>query len=167
MTRDSRVRARNLVFGLAVLQLQFGFGFALADPPTRRTRRTAVVNRVQPCEAPRRSSTLGTFYPTPYVTIRGNAPLGGGYTPGESYGEQTLALYGPLSAFRATTAPVLTYTRGYDGRTRLAESFSFSNPNLPSLSPVRYPTVGNYYYGPRVVREMPWGSNAINWIDQN
>jgi hypothetical protein len=72
-----------------------------------------------------------------------------------------------LSAFRPTTAPVLTYTRGYDGRTRLTEGFSFSNPNLPALSPVRYPTEGNYYYGPRVVRTMPWGSNAINWIDQN
>ena len=52
-THDSRFprSRRNLVFGLAVLQLQlgFGFGFALADPPTRRTRRTVVVNRVQPC----------------------------------------------------------------------------------------------------------------------
>ena len=63
--------------------------------------------------------------------------------------------------------PVLTYVRGYDGQTRLIEAVSFSNPNLPSLSPVRYPTVGNYYYGPRNIQTTPWGTNAINWIDQN
>ncbi len=99
--------------------------------------------------------------------VRGNAPIGGGYSPLEIYGDQTLTLYGPLSAFRSSTAPVLTYVRGYNGQTYVAEASSFSNPNLPVLSPVRYPTVGNYYYGPRVIRTMPWGTNAINWIDQN
>jgi hypothetical protein len=68
---------------------------------------------------------------------------------------------------RTSTAPVLTYVRGYDGRTRLTETSSFSNPNLPALSRVRYPTVGNYDYGPRVIPNLPWGNNAINWIDQN
>jgi hypothetical protein len=168
MTRDPRGRARKLVFSLVVLQLQLCAGFAFADDhPARRARRTVAVNRVQPCEAPRRTSTLGTFYPTPYITVRGNAPVGGGYSPNETYGDSTLALYGPLSAFRTSTAPVLTYVRGYDGQTRLTEAVSFSNPNLPVLSPVRYPTEGNYYYGPRVIRVMPWGANAINWIDQN
>ena len=123
--------------------------------------------RAKPCPVPRATSTLGTFYPTPYVTVAGNVPVGVGYTPLESYGDQTLALYGPLSPMRAATAPILTYMRGYDGRTRLVETASFSYPNLPALSPVRYPTVGNYYYGPRVIRTLPWGQNAINWIDQN
>ena len=101
------------------------------------------------------------------MTVRGNLPLGGGYSPLEIYGDQSLALYGPLSPLRTTTAPVRTYVRGYDGRTVVTEASSFSNPNLPILSPVRYPTVGNYYYGPRVNRQTLWGSNAINWIDQN
>ena len=106
------------------------------------------------------TSTLGTFYPTPYITVRGNAPLGGGYSPLEIYGDQTLSLYGPLSPFRTSTAPVLTYVRGYDGQTRLIEAASFSNPNLPILSPVRYPTEGNYYYGPRVIRTHALGSTT-------
>ncbi len=49
--------------------------------------------------------------------IGGSYPLGGGYSPLEIYGDQTLSLYGPFSAFRVSTAPVLTYTRGYDGQT--------------------------------------------------
>ena len=36
--------------------------------------------------------------------------------------------------------------------TRVTEAISFSNPNLPVLSPVRYPTEANYYYGPSVIR---------------
>ena len=86
---------------------------------------------------------------------------------GQIYGEQTLGLYGPLSRISRTTAPVLTYTRGYDGRHRLAESFSFSNPNLPSLSPVAIPHRGQLLLRTARVRAMPWGYNAINWIDQN
>jgi hypothetical protein len=110
---------------------------------------------------------LGTFYPTPYVIIRGNNPTGGGYAPLGIFGEQTLDVYGPLSVFRTSSAPILGYVRGYDGQTRLVEGYSFSNPNLPILSPVRYPTEANYYYGPRVVRQTLSGSSAINWIDQN
>ena len=83
------------------------------------------------------------------------------------YGDQTLSLYGPLSPLRVSTAPVLGYTRGYDGQIRLTEANSFSYPNLPDLSPVVYPTEANYYYGPRVNRTPRWGSSAINWIDQN
>jgi hypothetical protein len=168
MIRDPGVRARKLLLGLAVLQLCLAAGVALADDrPARRFRRTTATKRVQPCATPSPTSTLGTFYPTPVITVRGNLPLGGGYSPLEIYGDQTLALYGPLSPLRTTTAPVLTYVRGYDGRTLLTEAASFSNPNLPVLSPVRYPTESNYYYGPRTPRVLPWGSSAVNWIDQN
>src|SRR5689334_15320802 len=45
---------------------------------------------------------LGTFYPTPYMMVRGNAPAGGGYSPLGEYGETTLSLYGPLSSLRFT-----------------------------------------------------------------
>jgi hypothetical protein len=139
----------------------------LADHPARRARRTAVVRRVQPCAAPRCNTPLGTFNPTPIVTVRGNMPAGGGYSPLETYGDTTLSLYGPLSPFRLSTAPVRTYQRGYDGLIHLTESTAFSTPNLPSLSPVRYPNETSYYFGPRVIRPTPWGLNALNWIDQN
>ncbi len=167
MNRGLCASARILVFTLAVLELPFALGSAWAGTPPRRSRRAGAVTRVQPCEAPRATGTLGTFYGTPVITVQGNAPIGAGYSPLGIYGDQTLSLYGPLSPFRASTAPVLTYVRGYDGRTHLTEAISFSNPNLPAMSDVRYPTEANYYYGPRRVRVLPWGSNAINWIDQN
>jgi hypothetical protein len=101
------------------------------------------------------------------ITVRGNDPLGGGYSPLGIFGDQTLSLYGPLSPLRATTAPVLVYVRGYDGSIRVSDGASFSTPNLPELSPVRYPTPANDYFGPRVPRIAPWGPSAVNWIDQN
>jgi hypothetical protein len=101
------------------------------------------------------------------ITVRGNNPLGGGYSPLGIFGDQTLSLYGPLSPLRETTAPVLVYVRGYDGSIRVTGGASFSNPNLPELSPIRYPTGANDFYGPRVTRVAPWGPSAVNWIDQN
>ena len=98
----------------------------------------------------------------------GTIPTGSaGYSPLGIYGDQTSALYGPMSAFRVSTAPVLGYSRGYDGQIRAVEANSFSYPNLPSLSPVVYPTESNYYWGPEAPRTPRWGSSAINWIDQN
>jgi hypothetical protein len=98
--------------------------------------------------------------------VRGSGTTGGGYSPLDIYGDQTMAIYGPLSPLRATSAPVTTYSRGYDGRTYVGQGTSFSTPNLPRLSPVIYPTQRNYFYGPRVNRTPPWWSSGINWIDQ-
>ena len=112
------------------------------------------------------NSTLGTFEPTPYITVRGNWPTGGGYSPLDMYGDQSMTLYGPLSPLRATAAPVTTYSRGYDGRINAVPAVSFSTPNLPGLSPVIYPTPRSNYYGPRVSRTHPWWSSGANWIDQ-
>jgi len=134
------------------------------DVWVRRSARPVVV-RARPVYAP--TSTLGTFYPTPYMVVRGNDPLGGGYSPLGISGDQTMSLYGPFSPLRSRTAPVRSYVRGYDGRVYISEGTSFSNPNLPELSPVVYPTEANNYFGPRVSRTPPWWSNAINWIDQN
>ncbi len=167
MTRNPRAFVRAIFTIVTLLLLSAGTVGALAGPPRTRVRQTVVVTGTQPCAAPGARPTLGTFYSTPYFIVRGDYPTGGGYSPLEIYGDQTLALYGPLSALRATTAPVMGYVRGYDGQTHLVESVSFSYPNLPSLSPVRYPTQGNYFYGPRVVRPTFTGANAINWIDQN
>jgi hypothetical protein len=113
------------------------------------------------------SPYAGTFYPTPYMTVRGNAPAGGGYSPLGMYGESTMALYGPLSALRSTAAPLITYSRGYDGRTVIQARTSFSTPNLPGATPVIYPTQATYYYGFRESGDPPWWSSGTNWIDQN
>jgi hypothetical protein len=110
---------------------------------------------------------LGSFYPTPYLMVRGNAPAGGGYSPLGTFGETSMTLYGPLSPYRMTTAPVLTYTRGYDGRVVVAPGTSFSTPNLPALTPVVYPTQASNYFGFRQSGSPPWWANAINWLDQN
>jgi hypothetical protein len=162
-----RARARALVFSFALLQTIAPIGSAQAGERARGTGRTQVVTRGRPRCAPCASTTLGTFQPTPYIMVGGSNPAGAGYTPLAMYGDQTMSLYGPLSPLRVSTAPVLGYTRGYDGQVRLTEANSFSYPNLPDLSPVVYPTESNYYYGPRVNRTPRWGSSAINWIDQN
>ena len=67
--------------------------------------------------------------------VRGNGTAGGGYSPLGVFGDQTMVMYGPTSSLRAIAAPVLTYTRGYDGRTVAAPGTSFSaRPNLPARS---------------------------------
>lgn len=134
----------------------------------RRARRPVVV---QPVPTVRRidpvyGDRVGTFYPTPAVAVMGNYPNGVGYSPLGTYGETSMSLYGPFSSFRTTTAPVMTYTRGYDGVVRPTESISTSYPNLPVLSPLAYPTRANYYYAPRI-RGNPAEESAINWLDQN
>jgi len=114
------------------------------------------------------AAQLGTFQPTPYVVASGDGPAGGGYSSLDFYGAgQSMAIYGPLSAFRAVAAPVMTYSRGYDGRVYASPGISFSTPNLPGLSPVIYPTSASYYYAPRVNRTPPQWTSGINWIDQN
>jgi hypothetical protein len=110
--------------------------------------------------------SLGTFEPTPYLMVRGNWPAGGGFSPLEVYGDQSMAVYGPFSPLRSTSAPITTYSRSYDGRVYPREGTSFSTPNLPALSPVVYPTQANYYYAPRLNRTPPSWSSGFNWVDQ-
>ncbi len=124
---------------------------------------TARVVRVQR----RHTAPLGTFTETPNVWVRGSGTTGGGYSPLGFYGTQNMVMYGPISAFRETSAPVVTYTRGYDGRTRAVPGTSFSSPNLPTFTPVVYPTQANDYFGFRVSGDPPWWQNAMDWIDQN
>lgn len=132
-----------------------------AYPQTRRVYQTPI----QPC-VPCASPTLGTFAPTPYLMVRGNWPTGGGYSPLDTYGDMTLTLYGPISPLRETSAPVTLYSRGYNGVLEARPATSFSNPNLPPLSPVVYPRPANYYYAPRVNRTPPAWSSGMDWIDQ-
>jgi hypothetical protein len=110
---------------------------------------------------------LGTFFPSPSLMVRGNFPAGGGFSPLQSFGDTTMALYGPLSPYRAYTAPVVTYERGYDGRVVPREAYSFSTPNRPELSPVVYPTQASYFYRIRETSEPPWWADGQEWIDKN
>ena len=110
---------------------------------------------------------LGSFYPNPYIIVRGNAPAGGGFSPLGQFGDTSMDLYGPLSSLRQIAAPVVTYQRGYDGVVRPAVGTSFSNPNLPEINPVVYPTKASFYYGPRTQSTPPWWDRGITWIDQN
>jgi hypothetical protein len=94
--------------------------------------------------------------------------IGGGYSALGMYGrEQSLSVYGPLSAFRSTSAPVTTIVRGYNGLPVVAEGTSFSNPNQPTLSPVVFPTRASNYSALRFQTTPPQWDKAIMWIDQN
>jgi hypothetical protein len=163
-----RNRARVIVLGVTVVSLALAIAPARAQHHARRTETVQVFVRARPVRiaGSPTSPTLGTFMPTPYITVRGNDPVGGGYSPLGIYGDQTMSLYGPLSPLRPAIAPVVTYTRGYGGEIRLNHEISSSYPILPSIAPVNFPTSANYYYGPRVL-QAPWWSSAINWIDQN
>ena len=149
---------------LALLMLEVDVTFA-QEYRVLRGRAPQVPVASAPCPGPE-TSTLGTFQPTPYMMVRGDWPTGGGYSPLDIYGDQSMTLYGPISPLRATSAPVTTYSRGYDGRIYARRGTSSSTPNLPGLSPVVYPTQGSYFYGPRVNRTPPWWSSGVNWIDQ-
>jgi hypothetical protein len=133
-----------------------------------RRRGRVAVPTVQTRPQPASPAPLGTFYPTPYMTVRGNYPTGGGYSPNDTQGgDMSMDIYGPLSALRGSSAPLTTYARGYDGRTVVQEGTAFSTPNLPGNTPVVYPTQATYYYGFRESHDPPWWPKALNWIDQN
>ena len=138
-----------------------------------RTRRTRVVTSSAPIPAKRvvagvaPSPMLGQFYPEPYLNVRGNFESGGGYSPLGTYGDSTAVLYGPLSAFRSSSAPVLVYQRGYDGSFQPSVGTGFSTPNFPASSSVVYPSRANVVGAPRRVTTPPQWDSGINWIDLN
>lgn len=134
----------------------------------KRERATVVVPTVRPVVAPAPSpAPLGTFYPSVIMRVRADFPTGDGYSPLETFGDTSLDIYGPLSGLRGNAAPVMTYVRGYDGRTAVVEGTSFSTPNLPNATPVVYPTPATYYYRIRDNSIPPSWPKATNWIDQN
>jgi hypothetical protein len=137
------------------------------EPFRFRSRRVAET-RFAPRTVVQGSEFLGTFEPTPYVFVRGNGTTGGGYSPLQVAGDQTMVMYGPLSVMRSATAPVTTYVRGYDGALQPVSGISFSTPNLSTLSPVVYPNRSSDYYHPRTDVSPPaWPKDGMNWIDQN
>ena len=159
---------------LATLALATLAGLASVAPshaggPFRRRARTVVptASVENPANANAPSPMLGTFYPTPYVMIGGDRPTGGGYSPLGQYGVVTTAMYGPMSVYRTVTAPVSTYSRGYDGRVVETRGHSFSSPFLPESNPVVYPTPAAYRDRPWRGGTPPWWTTGFGWIDQN
>ena len=145
---------------------------ALAGGPFSRRRVRNAVETVREVPRPQdrvaASPMLGTFLPTPMISVRDNGVIGGGYSPLGMYGrENSLTLFGPLSAFRATSAPITTVVRGYDGRPVLVDGVSFSNPNQPDLSPVVYPTRASNYSALPFQGTPPQRDKSLMWIDQN
>ncbi len=112
--------------------------------------------------------SLGTFYETPYMTVGGNGVTGGlGYTPLQQYGDSTMSLYGPFSALRAKTVPVLLYQRSAGGEVRAELGTASSYPFLPPASPVQYPARTQTRGESRsLIRNSP-GDTGFNWADQN
>ena len=170
MIRTSGRLRRGAVALLAIGIGLGGFLAATAEAGSPRGRRVrGVVPTAARTPAPGALAPgLGSFYSTPYITVRGNFPVGGGYSPLEEYGDSTMALYGPFSPLRSVTAPVMTYSRGYDGRPRLNDATTTTTPNLKELSPISYPTRSNtYYFGRRQSATPPQWDNDINYLDQN
>jgi hypothetical protein len=137
-----------------------------------RRRERVVVETISTAPRPRDqvapTGMLGSFVPTPMVTIRDSGVIGGGYSPLGMYGrENSLTVFGPLSAFRQTSAPVNTVVRGYDGVPARVQGTGFSNPNQPTLSPFVYPTRASNYSALPFQGTPPQRDKALMWIDQN
>jgi hypothetical protein len=119
------------------------------------------------CPAPG-PSQLGTFSPDRTLFVGGAIQPTVGATTLGMFGPDVSSILGPQSVFRETAAPIVTYSRGYDGTLVPSMGTSFSSPNLPGLSPVIYPTRANIApgAGPMLRRPRYWPP-ATNWIDQN
>jgi hypothetical protein len=127
---------------------------------------TVTTSRPEDRVAP--SPMLGSFRPTPYIMVRGNGVVGSGYSPLGNFGrENSMSVYGPLSAFREVSAPVVTVVRGYNGLPVAVEGTSFSNPFQPTLSPVVYPSRASNYSALRYQTTPPQLDRGLMWIDQN
>ena len=139
-------------------------GWPWRDRPARATSTASPRAKDQVASSP----MLGTFQPTPVITVRGNGIIGGGYSPIGLYGgNNSMTLFGPISSLRETSAPVNTDARVYNGVNTLVEATSYSTPFQPDLSPVKYPTRVSNYDAPRGPGIPPRTGNGIMWVDQN
>jgi hypothetical protein len=170
MRRTTRFRLLRTLVGLALIGPLTPP--ATAGWPLFRRRERVVVETVMTAPRPQDrvapTGMLGSFTPTPVVSVRDNGVVGGGYTPLGSYGfGNSMSVFGPLSAFRQTAAPVNTVVRGYDGVPTLVQGTGFSNPNQPGLSPFVYPTRASNYSALKFQGTPPQRDKALMWIDPN
>jgi hypothetical protein len=85
---------------------------APAPIPVVVPARTVVpVAETRPENQVARTGMLGSFTPANYIFVRGNGLAGGGYSPLGSFGQTSMDIYGPIAALRATSAPVVQYSR--------------------------------------------------------
>ena len=167
MRRSFRLESVWLMTGVGALVLLATSDRAEAgETARRRPRPVRETVDVRPENQLAPSPMLGTFRPTPYITVRGNGIIGGGYSPIGLYGvNNSMTLFGPFSSLRQTAAPVNTVVRGYNGVSNVVEATSFSSPFQPDLSPVQYPTRASNYSslrGPGVPTQF---GNGILWVD--
>lgn len=126
----------------------------------RPVREMATTIRPEDQVAP--TNMLGSFRSTPYVLVGRYPIMGGGLGR-----ENSLLVYGPTSYFRSYAAPVETVVRGYDGVPTIVEGTAFSYPNMPSLSPVVYPTRASNYSALKFQTTPPQRDRGTMWIDHN
>lgn len=129
--------------------------------------RVVAAQHTAPINPPAAAPQLGSFYPDRYVFVAGNNEPGMGHSPLGMYGPNNLVIDGPFSAWRSRSAPVATYSRGYDGSLVPTRGTGFSYPNRPEIAPIVYPTRGNIANGFRQSGVPPQWYDSINWLDQN
>lgn len=77
------------------------------------------------------SPMLGSFTPNQSVWVRGNGVMGGGYTPLNQDERESMAIYGPFSAFRGQMKPVKVLQPTGTGPIPLMEGDAVAYPNFP------------------------------------
>jgi len=160
----SSLVALILVGSVAPSSMAGGLFFRKRPRPVVETVRTLPEpsNRVAP------TGMLGSFVPSPVVSVRDNGIIGGGYSPLDQYGfGNSMSIFGPLSAFRQNSAPVNTVVRGYNGIPTRVQGTSFSNPMQPGLSPFVYPTRSSNYSALPFQGTPPQRDKGLMWIDEN
>lgn len=162
------VRAGGWLILLALPQLPVSAGdpgrpvrYFVPPTPHAAAVPTTIVQSYPVPAPPRR---LGTFYPDQIITVRSNFPAGAGYSPG---GLEDMTSYGPFSPLRASSSPLLTYERGYNGVITPTEKVVITYPNLPSAGTFVYPTQRTYRNGFPESGTPPSWKSGINWIDLN
>lgn len=110
-----------------------------------------------------RGGMLGTFYPTPYMTVGGNGDAG--YTPLQQYGAGTLSLYGPFSSLRPITSETRVTTRGYRGVAQSRPAIVVTYPFLPSVTAPLYPRRVQVRGAGPVQTTPPWWDTGHYWVD--
>jgi hypothetical protein len=154
----------RLPMGLALVVAGLVSSAEAGDHFFRRKARPVreTVTTVRPEDRVEPTPMLGSFRSTPTIFVGPNPMIASGYGR-----ENSLGVYGPLSAFRAYAAPVQTVVRGYDGIPTVVEGTAFSYPNMPTLSPVVYPTRASNYSALRYQTTPPQLDRGTNWIDHN
>ncbi len=153
-----RLPAGPLRVGLGIVVL-----FAMGAPALAQQQFGSLAPDCAVCPPDARGGMLGTFYPTPYMTVGGNNRAG--FTPLDQYGDGTLSLYGPFSALRPITSSVRVTTRGYNGVAVTQDAAVITYPFLPSSTPPFSPRRTQVRGAGPVQTTPPWWDTGHYWVD--